>query len=279
MLRAAGSEHCTLLGALLTPDRSPRVRGDASRPGEFAVLLNTSARYGIDDDYPIGAPPEAIDSFVQFVGDTWGTLDFSRMNNPGYDDESLKHFSRLQRSSSTPRSTAAQYDYILRRDVRPSLPLIQSPTLVLHIQDNPILPIEHGQYLAEHIENATFVGLAGGDLSATFPDTSLRIIEFLTGERPNFEIDRVLTTIVFTDIVGSTERAAALGDRRWRALLDSHDAVVSEQLRLFRGREVKTTGDGFWSRSMGLPEPFDAPTNCERSQGGRLGGTCRDPYR
>ncbi|HXW33997.1 MAG TPA: adenylate/guanylate cyclase domain-containing protein, partial [Acidimicrobiales bacterium] len=96
-----------------------------------------------------------------------------------------------------------------------------------------------------HIENATFVELPGSDLSTISPDGSLRVIEFVTGERPHLDIDRVLTTVMFTDIVGSTERAAALGDKRWRTLLDSHDAVVRDRLERYRGREIKTTGDGF----------------------------------
>jgi class 3 adenylate cyclase len=245
VLQAAGSDRCTIMGAL---DAGPiAMLFTAMHPERVnsLVLLNTTARYEIDDGYPIGAPPEAIDFFVQFVGATWGTLDYARMGNPGISDEVLKRYCKIQRSSATPRSAAAQYDYILHRDIRHLLSLIQVPTLVLHVRDNPILSIDHGRYLTEHIENATFIELPGSDISTVSPDSCDRVIEFLTGERPNLEIDRVLTTVLFTDTVGSTQRAAALGDNHWRSLLDSHDDVVRDLLQQYRGREIKTTGDGF----------------------------------
>jgi class 3 adenylate cyclase len=133
-------------------------------------------------------------------------------------------------------------------DVRGVLSLIQAPTLVLHTSQDPVVPIEHGRYLAAHIPGARFVELPGtslmfddqGGLERLFEE----LAEFLTGERPVVEVDRVLTTVLFTDIVSSTEHLAALGDRRWKALLDDHDLMVRGELRRFRGREVKTMGDG-----------------------------------
>jgi class 3 adenylate cyclase len=147
----------------------------------------------------------------------------------------------------TPRTAAAQFDYVVRtNDVRKALPLIQVPTLVFNVQENPVVPIECGHYLAAHIRDATLVELPGGALAPWAHETLAdEVTRFLTGEQPVVEIERVLTTVLFTDIVGSTEQAAALGDHRWRALLDSHDRLVREQIRRFRGREVKTTGDGF----------------------------------
>jgi class 3 adenylate cyclase len=131
--------------------------------------------------------------------------------------------------------------------VRSALPLVQAPTCVLHGSDNPILPVEHSRYIAEHIPGATFVELPGGSLSMTPNLESLfdETVAFLTGERPPVDVERVLTSVLFTDIVGSTEQAAALGDKRWRTRLDEHDRVVRDELRRFRGREIKTTGDGF----------------------------------
>jgi class 3 adenylate cyclase len=172
------------------------------------------------------------------------------------DVEYLQSTARMARAAATPRTAEAQYDYILRTlDVRQALPLIQVPTLVLHVSDSPIVPIEHGQYLAEQIDGATFVELPGGDIFAVTPDNyvvAVEVAEFLTGERPTVEIERLLATMLFTDIVGSTERAAALGDERWRWLLDAHDRTVRDQLRRLGGREIDAAGDGFFAA-------FDGP--------------------
>ena len=125
--------------------------------------------------------------------------------------------------------------------------------------DSPIVPLAHGRYLADHIEGASLTVLPGGSLSMTPNLSSVldELSEFLTGQRPEPEFDRVLTTVVFTDIVDSTAHAAALGDHRWRELLDAHDALIRDQLARFRGVEVKTTGDGFLAA-------FDGPARAVR---------------
>jgi class 3 adenylate cyclase len=143
--------------------------------------------------------------------------------------------------------------------VRAVLPLIQTPTLVLHSKDNAFFPVEWGRYLAEHIDGAIFVELPGGDFGlagesgAAIPD---EIAEFLIGHRP-IQTDRILATMLFTDIVDSTGRASTVGDRRWKSLLDSHDRAVREELEHFRGREINTTGDGFLAS-------FDGPARAIR---------------
>jgi class 3 adenylate cyclase len=138
------------------------------------------------------------------------------------------------------------------------LPLIQVPTLVLHTKDNLFWPIEHVRYVADHIAGAKFVELPGDESFVAYSAPAVEeIIEFLTGERPVVEVDRILTTLLFTDIVGSTERAAMLGDQAWRSLLDAHDRTVRDHLRRFRGREINTTGDGFLAS-------FDGPARAIR---------------
>lgn len=212
------------------------------------ILNNTTARYMIADDYPIGASTEAVDALVQLIATTWGTEDLARMVlGADFDDpETIKVMAMMLRSSATPKRAAALYDYFLRHvDVREFLPLVQAQTLIFHSTDSPLISVEHGRYLAERIPNATLIewqtdGLGAPDYDVTTGD----VFEFLTGERL-FEVDRILATILFTDIVASTERAASLGDRRWHTLLDSHDRAVREQVGRFRGREVTTTGDGF----------------------------------
>jgi len=263
VLDAAGSERAAILAAA---DAGPiAVQFAAMHPERVSalILLNTTARYMIDDDYPAGASPDVIDALVKLFAATWGTPELIRQTDPSMADHAayLESTARMARAASTPRTAAAQYDYILRSlDVRQALPLIQVPTLVLHVAASPFIPIEHGRYLADHIEGATLVELPGADMFAVTPDNyviAVEVAEFLTGERPTVEIERVLTTMLFTDIVGSTERAASLGDQRWRSLLDAHDRTVRDQLRRHRGREIETSGDSFFAA-------FDGPARAIR---------------
>jgi class 3 adenylate cyclase len=132
-------------------------------------------------------------------------------------------------------------------DARSILPTIGVPTLVVHSAGDPIVDVSHGRYLAEHIPGARYVETAGDDHLTIRDEHGVLddIEEFLTGTRPDPEVDRVLKTVLLTDIVGSTKRTVEMGDRRWHALLDAHDAAVRTELGHFRGREIKTTGDGF----------------------------------
>ena len=145
-------------------------------------------------------------------------------------------------------------------DVRAVLPAIRVPTLVVHHTDDPIIMPARGKYLADHIQNAKYVELPGRNFyhfvepwRASFQE----IAQFLTGQQADVADDRVLATVLFTDIVDSTRRAADIGDRDWHALLDAHDAVVRAQLSRFRGREVNTSGDGFLAM-------FDGPQRAIR---------------
>ncbi|MBV8296344.1 MAG: adenylate/guanylate cyclase domain-containing protein [Acidimicrobiia bacterium] len=263
VLDAAGSTKAAIMATL---DAGPMaILFAAMHPERVSalVLLNTAARYQIADDYPVGATPEAIDTIVELIVSTWASPDFLRTLSPdgANDPEYVRLTGKMVRSSATPRSVAAQYDYILRRvDVRQALPLLQVPTLVLHVRDSFFVPLAHGQYLADHIDGAKFIELPGRATSPDGEHTDMmidEIAEFLTGTRPEVEIERVLTTVLFTDIVGSTSRAASLGDQRWHTLLDAHDRTVREQLRRFRGKEINTTGDGFVAS-------FDGPARAIR---------------
>jgi class 3 adenylate cyclase len=226
------------------------------------ILFNTAARYMVDDNYAVGASPEAIDALLELMRSHWGKPELYELINPGLaDDHARLHFlARMARLSATPRTAAAQYGYVLRGvDVRPVLSLIPVPTLVLSADNRQVLPIEHGRYLADHIKGARFIALPGEDVyygqhaSALFEE----IAEFLTGTRPVADVERVLATVLFTDIVNSTATAASLGDRKWKSMLDSHDRSVREQLQRFRGREIHTTGDGFMAS-------FDGPARAIR---------------
>jgi class 3 adenylate cyclase len=259
VLDAARSERAAILATL---DTGPiAILYTAMHPERVSalVLLNAAARFIEAEDYPIGVSPDAIDALVEGVAAGWGTPEFLALANPSADWEFLHLTSQVLRASATPRTAAAQYNAVLRNDVRQALPLIRVPTLVLHVKEQPLSPVEYGRFLAEHIDSATFVELPGGDLSFTPANHVVadEVAEFVTGERPVIEVERILTTVLFTDIVRSTQRAAALGDERWRSLLDVHDRAVREQLRRFRGREINTTGDGFVAS-------FDGPARAIR---------------
>jgi class 3 adenylate cyclase/esterase/lipase len=241
------------------------------------VLLNTTARYLVDDDYPIGASLSTLDAVVDTVRTHWGTTGFVGAMLPANADdvEFVRVTARNQRASVTPAAAATQLRYMLETlDVRAALSAIHAPTLVLHTKHNPFMPVEHGRYVAEHIAGARLVEVDGQGIG--FDDDQLTVVldeiaEFLTGERPVVEIDRVLTTVLFTDIVRSTEQVVSLGDQQWRGLLDAHDQAVRTELRRFSGREVKTTGDGFCAC-------FDGPARaiqCARAiiEAGRRIGT------
>jgi class 3 adenylate cyclase len=223
------------------------------------VLLNTGARFIEADDYPIGIPRELADEVVRMISASWGTPEFVALANPSADAEFIAKTAPVLRASATPRTAAALMANLLSSDVRPALALLCVPTLVLQSKAQPLSPVEQGRYLAEHIDSARFVELPGSDLSFTRANLVIadEIAEFLTGERTPVEVERVLTTVLFTDIVDSTKRAAAIGDHQWRVLLDSHDRIVRDELLRFRGREINTTGDGFVAS-------FDGPARAIR---------------
>jgi class 3 adenylate cyclase len=226
------------------------------------VLLTTTARYLSAEDYSIGVSEETAAAVVRTVEELWGTPELLGLANPSMaDDRAFLEFgAKWFRASATPHTAAAQFDYMLRNlDVRHVLPLIQAPTLVMHARDNAIIPVEHGRYLAAHIKGARLIELDSGDTAIT-PTNYLvadEISEFLTGQRVSQEVDRVFSTVLFTDIVGSTELAARLGDSEWRSLLDMHDRAIRSALTAHRGREINTTGDGFVAS-------FDGPARAIR---------------
>jgi class 3 adenylate cyclase len=246
---AAGSQRTALIATI--ESGAIAVLFAAMHPERVShlILINTTARYLEAADYPIGVSPAAADALVELLASSWGTDDFTQVAFPALsgDADGTALWSRMFRASATPRAAAAQYDYFMHNvDIREFLPLVQAPTLIFHSVDTPLIPVSHGRYLAARIPGATLIEWPGSDLvpGAEAGTAADDIIEFLTGERP-VETDRLLATVMFTDIVGSTERAASIGDQRWRMLLDAHDRALREQVRRFKGKEIKTMGDGF----------------------------------
>ena len=192
----------------------------------------------------------------------WGTGEIQHVLNPDmpWNDEIRAAIARQERLAASPRTVALMFPLVSELNVREILPTVRVPTLVVHHSDDPFVPPEMGKDVADHIEGAKFVELPGRNLYhfvEPWRESFQEIAEFLTGHQAEVADDRVLATVLFTDIVDSTRRAAEMGDRDWHALLDAHDAVVRSQLARFRGREVNTSGDGFLAM-------FDGPQRAIR---------------
>jgi class 3 adenylate cyclase len=193
----------------------------------------------------------------------WGTGEFAHLTNPDmpWNEEIRAAWARHERLAASPGTIARNMALQLSElNVRPLLPAIRVPTLVVQHADDPVIPPEWGKYVADHIAGAKYVELPGRNLHhfvEPWRNSFDEVAEFLTGNRAEVADDRVLATVLFTDIVDSTRRAAEMGDRDWHALLDAHDAVVRSQLARFRGREVNTSGDGFLAM-------FDGPQRAIR---------------
>jgi class 3 adenylate cyclase len=226
------------------------------------VLGNASARVHQAPDYPFGLSPERVQFLAQLFQDTWGTDRFGMTTLPSHADNRayLTWFARMQRIAYTPRRARDELVYAFDLDCRGLLPSVRCPTLVIQRRSYPIMSLDHSEYLARHIPGARIEILPGDDTTVFVPNDSqvLDLVEeFLTGARAQAADDRVLATVLFTDIAGSTERAAELGDARWRELLRQHHELVRAELARFRGREVDNAGDGFLAQ-------FDGPARALR---------------
>jgi class 3 adenylate cyclase len=261
VMDAAGSPRAALVG---TSEGAPMsVVFAASHPGRVSalVLYGGRARMLWAPDYQFGIPErtyrraleEAADQFM-----TPGQLEASaRRGFPSADADEVRALARIMRYGASPAAYEALARMNMAMDVREVLPVISAPTLVLHQRADPWVGVEHGRYLAGHIPGAVFAELDGDGhipTAAAARQILAEMIPFLqesaTREAP--EPDKVLATILFSDIVGSTARAAELGDAQWRQLLTEHHARVRRQLARFRGVELDTAGDGFFAR-------FDGP--------------------
>jgi class 3 adenylate cyclase/pimeloyl-ACP methyl ester carboxylesterase len=216
------------------------------------VLVNSFARWRRARDYPIGMPEATVEKLVSRYEQHWGqNADMLGLTAPTLagDPRMREWFIRYQRLSMPPGASTRMYRWVTQLDVRSILLAISVPTLVLHRAENQHYRVAYGRYLAEHIPGARYVELPGADC---FPfhtsqcDAVLdEIHEFLTGVREAPASDRELATVLFTDIVGSTDLAARIGDARWLELRAAHDDLVRRSLFAYQGREVATTGDGF----------------------------------
>jgi class 3 adenylate cyclase len=226
------------------------------------ILVDCFVRFAVAPDFPIGAPPEEVARTLEEadVGMGRGLMLDLFAPSLAHDERLRRTWSRYERQAVSPGMTIATVRFLYESDVRSVLPAIRVPTLVIHRADARGLAKEHGRYLAEHIPEAKYVELPGVDnlMWAGDQDVILdEIQDFVTGVRPAPAPHRALATVLFTDIVGSTTRAAEMGDRAWRRLLEEHDRLTRRQLDRFDGRPIKSVGDGILAT-------FDGPARAVR---------------
>jgi class 3 adenylate cyclase len=258
VMDAAGMEQAALLGvseggplaALFAATYPQRCRALVLY-GSFAKFLSW---------FPTD---EAFEQFLGYVEQAWGSGASLPFFAPSvaHDQATQQWWGRFERLGASPSGVTALMKMNRQIDITDIIPAIRVPTLVIHRTDDVTINVEGGRYLAEHIPDARYLELPGNDhppwIGDNSEEISAAIEEFLTGSRPPVSVDRVLATVLFTDIVGSTEKAAALGDRRWRDLLDGHHSTIRRNLARFRGNEIKSTGDGFLAT-------FDGPARAVR---------------
>jgi class 3 adenylate cyclase/alpha-beta hydrolase superfamily lysophospholipase len=242
----------------------------ASHPERVSALIVAacSPRFVRADDYPWGVTPELMVFLEGVIEEAWGRFaetEYVSILAPSAVDDSLflAWFDTLTRLGASPSAAIELMRIYALGDIRAVLPTISVPTLVLQRSEDPLIEPAHGQYFAEHVPGATYVEIPGRDYLINVGDVDRmadEIQHFLTGVRGGSPAERILATVMFTDIVGSTEWAVSLGDARWRELLDAHDALIRRQLARFRGHEVKTLGDGFMATFDGPARAIECAT-------------------
>jgi class 3 adenylate cyclase/alpha-beta hydrolase superfamily lysophospholipase len=262
VMDAAGSERAAIFA--ISEGGPMAMLFAATHPESVSslVLYGTFVRMLKAPDFPQGVAVERFEEWTGLVRGEWGgpvavsLWAPSMLGNPEFE----RWWARLLRQGTSPSGAIELMNLYREIDIRGALPAIGVPTLALHRRDDRMIPARQSEYLTKRIDDARYVELVGEDHLPTVGDSGAlldEVEEFLVGSRGAHGVERSLATILFTDIVGSTETAARLGDRRWRELLERHDAAVRRELALHRGHEVKTMGDGFLAT-------FDGPARAIR---------------
>jgi len=263
VMDAAGSERAALLGVSEGGPMSIVFAATYPERTHSLILLGSFARFSAAADYPCGLSEAFRAEALANIEKHWGTGSDLAVFAPSLagDERSRDSWARLQRLGAGPREAAAIIRMNEKIDVRPVLGTLHLPTLVIHRTGDRIISVGNARHMAERIPDARLLELPGDDHLPFFGDSRAvldAVQEFLTGSRSSpVEIDRILATVLFTDIVDSTARAVEIGDRRWRELLRDHHARVREELGRYRGLEVDTAGDGFFAT-------FDGPARAIR---------------
>jgi class 3 adenylate cyclase len=262
VLEAVGSTRTALLGSSEGGVMAALFAATYPERVSALVMHGAYARLLFAPEYPWGVQEETLTTFVEHAVRAWGSpvgID-TRAPSMAHDEPFAEWWARLLRLSVSPAAFAAWSKTNAHNDIRDILSAIRVPTLVLHSVNDRTVNVGNGRYLAEKIPGAKLVELPGPDHLPWLSDAERilsEIEEFLTGARTDSEPDRVLATVLFTDIVGSTDAAVRLGDRRWHDLLEAHGALIRRELGNFRGREISTAGDGFLAT-------FDGPARAIR---------------
>ncbi len=262
VMDAVGSERAVLLGASEGAFIATTFAATYPERCVSLVLYGACARWLESDDYPVGRSPQIAAAYGERWIEGWGSGASLRVLAPSLagDERFRQWWGRFERHSVRPGMVRPIMQTINALDVRAVLSAIQMPTLIMHRRGDRLIDVANARYLAEHIPGARYVELPGDDHIYFVGDADAlldEIEEFVTGARGFRDPDRVLATVMFTDIVRSTEHAARLGDRRWHDLITSHDRVVHEQIAVYRGRTIRSTGDGVFAA-------FDGPARAIR---------------
>ena len=261
VMDAAGSDAAAVFGGARGGAMTMLFAATYPERVRALILYGALAKSTRSDDHPYGkTPAETAEFYSRFVSEMGTGRNLDLQGPSGQDEGFTRWWARFERLVATPSAYVELASIFRDVDVRGVLPSIQAPTLVLHRTGDRIVPVDQAHYLSKTIPNARLVEVPGDDHIAFLGDQDAildEIEEFLTGARPAPETDRVLATVLFTDIVGSTEKAVWLGDRKWRELLEEHHSVVRRELERLRGREIDTAGDGFMAS-------FDGPARAIR---------------
>jgi class 3 adenylate cyclase/alpha-beta hydrolase superfamily lysophospholipase len=262
VMEAVGSERAAVFGTLEGGPMATMFAATHPDRTTALVLYASFARTTPAEDYDFPPSPEERELRMVKSAEHWGEGLVASAIAPSraHDPEFMEWAARLERLAVSPGTARKIFDFMGDLDVRHVLPSVRVPTLVMHRRDDSFMMVQHSRYIAKRIPGARYVELEGSDNLFSVGDSESvigEIEEFLTGERHVREPDRMLATVLFTDIVDSTRRAAQLGDAAWRRLLEDHDVIFRRSLQRHRGREVKRTGDGFLAT-------FDGPARAIR---------------
>jgi class 3 adenylate cyclase/pimeloyl-ACP methyl ester carboxylesterase len=268
VLDAVGSRSATLVGQGHAAQLCMLFAAMHPEATDALVTLNGFARFARATDYPWGYPPKARAALVDQVRQKWGTGGALAEISPSMAEgpHGMEWLAKFERAAATPRRAALKQAMVFGVDVRDVLPSIAAPTLVIQAAENHYAVAGHGRFLAENIPGAKYFEVSGSDhgiIHRDFEPAIDAIRELITGSRQLHVTGRSLMTVAFTDIVDSTGKAAELGDRRWRSLLEVHESIASREIESVGGRLVKLTGDG-------LLATFDGPAravNCMQTFG------------
>ena len=264
VMNAAGSADAALVGFGQAAQLALMFAATNPRQTTGVVSINGFACLRQDDGYAFGFPPEAEQKAVRLVAERWGSGRVLSFSSPALasDADGAAWVAVAERAAGSPRRAALKQARAFDIDVRGVLSAITVPTLVVHSQNNRYIPTEHARYLVDHIAGSRYLEVPGGEHVMNFASEAGSVMadaveEFLTGSRRPAALDRALRTVVFTDIVGSTELASDMGDRRWRSQLEAHESLARRAIDGARGRLIKFTGDGVMAT-------FDGPARAVR---------------